>query len=76
MISSLPRYDRFDTAPYISSAALPGNRREQQERTDDSIRAIDTRKALRRQEFSAAVFREEFTISNLTYYDALSHMAS
>ena len=23
-ISSLPRYDRFDTTPYISSAALPG----------------------------------------------------
>ena len=23
-ISSLPRYDRFDTTPYISTAALPG----------------------------------------------------
>lgn len=43
----------------------PGNRREQQERTDYSIRAFAARKALRRQDFPAAVFREGFTISSV-----------
>ena len=49
----------------VSLPHSPGNRREQQERTDYSIRALAARKALRRQGFPAAVFREGFTISRL-----------
>ena len=72
------RANRFRVCPVMTASIplrivplphSPGNRREQQERTDYSIRALAARKALRRQDFPAAVFREEFTISSLPRYD-------
>ena len=67
------RVNRFRVCPVMTASIplriyplphSPGNRREQQERTDYSIRAFAARKALRRQDFPAAVFREGFTISS------------
>ena len=47
----------------------PGNRREQQERTGYSIRALRPLDALCRQDFPSAAFRDGRTISSLPRYD-------
>ena len=67
------RVNRFRVCPVMTASIplriyplprSPGNRREQQERTNDSIRAFAARKVLRRQGFPAIAFREGFTISS------------
>ena len=72
------RANRFRVCPVMTASIplriyplphSPGNRREQQERTDYSIRAFAVRKALQRQDFPTAVFREGFTISSQGRYD-------
>ena len=72
------RANRFRVCPVMTASIplriyplpySPGNRREQQERTDYSIRALAARKALRRQDFPATVFCEGFTISSRSRYD-------